>query len=149
MSIRAKLAWTFILLLIFGITAISSYSILFIRNYLLEEGEQQIINDSEWLAITIQNLREGEDFETHLNEAARTSGYQISVYDEDGILFASVPYNERIEANEQLAQELIGTLSRDEQIILKDDDANEMLIQSAFCTTRLYQYFKRPNLCSY
>jgi hypothetical protein len=57
MSIRAKLAWTFILLLIFGITAISSYSILFIRNYLLSEGETQIINDSEWLAITIENLR--------------------------------------------------------------------------------------------
>lgn len=128
MSIRAKLAWTFILLLIFGITAISSYSILFIRNYLLEEGEQQIINDSEWLAITIQNLREGEDFETHLNEAARTSGYQISVYDEDGVLFASVPYNEQVEASEQLAQELIGTLSSVEQIILNEDEANEMLI---------------------
>ncbi|MDZ7758350.1 HAMP domain-containing sensor histidine kinase [Rhodohalobacter sp.] len=92
MSIRSKLAWTFILLLIFGITAISSYSILFIRNYLLSEGELQIVNDTEWLAITIQNLRIDEDFETNLNEAARTSGYQIAVYDEDGQLFAEVPY---------------------------------------------------------
>jgi len=92
MSIRSKLAWTFILLLIFGITAISSYSILFIRNYLLSEGELQIVNDTEWLAITIQNLRLDEDFETNLNEAARTSGYQIAVYDRDGELFAEVPY---------------------------------------------------------
>src|SRR6056297_53494 len=92
MSIRSKLAWTFILLLIFGITAISSYSILFIRNYLLSEGELQIVNDTEWLAITIQNLRLDGDFDTNLNEAARTSGYQIAVYDRDGELFAEVPY---------------------------------------------------------
>ncbi|MFU8812179.1 MAG: hypothetical protein ACNA78_04375, partial [Balneolaceae bacterium] len=72
MSIRAKLAWTFILLLIFGITAISSYSILFIRNFLLAEGEEQIINDTEWLSITIQNLQYDDRFETNLNEAART-----------------------------------------------------------------------------
>lgn len=56
MSIRSKLAWTFILLLIFGITAISSYSILFIRNYLLQEGEHQIVNDTRWLGITIQQI---------------------------------------------------------------------------------------------
>ncbi|WP_069130584.1 sensor histidine kinase [Rhodohalobacter halophilus] len=93
MSIRSKLAWTFILLLIFGITAISSYSILFIRNYLLTEGELQIINDTEWLSITIQNLRIDGDFETNLNEAARTSGYKIAVYDQDGELFAEVPYH--------------------------------------------------------
>ncbi|MEX2456514.1 MAG: HAMP domain-containing sensor histidine kinase [Balneolaceae bacterium] len=102
MSIRAKLAWTFILLLIFGITAISSYSILFIRNYLLNEGEQQILNDTEWLSITIENLRQDEQFETNLNEAARTSGYRLSIYDEDGVLFASVPYNENVEAVNEL-----------------------------------------------
>lgn len=84
---------TFILLLIFGITAISSYAILFIRNYLINEGEQQIMSDAEWLAITIQNVGMDDNFETKLNEAARTSGYQIAVYDEDGNLFAEVPYN--------------------------------------------------------
>lgn len=119
MSIRAKLAWTFILLLIFGITAISSYSILFIRNYLLDEGEKQIVNDSEWLAITIQNLRLNDDFETNLNEAARTSGYQISVYDEDGVLFASVPYNEQVEASERLDSKIKQELDP-EQVFLDD-----------------------------
>jgi signal transduction histidine kinase len=102
MSIRSKLAITFILLLIFGITAISSYSILFIRNYLLNEGEQQIVNDTEWLAITIQNFRIDDDFETKLNEAARTSGYRIAVYDSDGVLFAEVPYHETRRAPGQI-----------------------------------------------
>lgn len=127
MSIRSKLAWTFILLLVFGITAISSYSILFIRNYLLEEGRQQIINDSEWLAITIQNLRLGDDFETNLNEAARTSGYRLAIYDEDGLLFAEVPYIEQMEAAGELEPELRSRIAREGGIILEDRAENPRL----------------------
>ncbi|MEX0594266.1 MAG: HAMP domain-containing sensor histidine kinase [Balneolaceae bacterium] len=94
MSIRSKLAWTFILLLVFGITAISSYSILFIRNYLLNEGEQQIARDALWLEVTIQNLPTGESFESHLNEAAVISGYRIDLYDEEGHPYLSVPFTD-------------------------------------------------------
>jgi signal transduction histidine kinase len=128
MSIRSKLAWTFILLLIFGITAISSYSILFIRNYLLEQGEEQIIHDSEWLAITIQNLRVDGNFETNLNEAARTSGYQLAIYDEDGALFAEVPYNQQVDANEILSDSLIHQIEQQNEVMLQDDSESEQLI---------------------
>lgn len=128
MSIRSKLAWTFILLLIFGITAISSYSILFIRNYLLEQGEEQIIHDSEWLAITIQNLRVDGNFETNLNEAARTSGYQLAIYDEDGSLFAEVPYNQQVDANEILSDSLIHQIEQQNEVMLQDDSESEQLI---------------------
>lgn len=133
MSIRAKLAWTFILLLIFGITAISSYSILFIRNYLLNEGEQQILNDTEWLAITIENLRQDEQFETNLNEAARTSGYRLSIFDEDGILFASVPYHEEVDAPKQLDDSLRTSIRQSENVQLMDLPENEEL--SAYVAT--------------
>ncbi len=102
MSIRSKLAITFILLLIFGITAISSYSILFIRNYLLSEGEQKIVHDTEWLAITIRNFGYENNFETKLNEAARTSGYRIAVYDADGELFSEVPYSAERQAPDRI-----------------------------------------------
>lgn len=127
MSIRAKLAWTFILLLIFGITAISSYSILFIRNFLLEEGENQILNDTEWLAITIQNLRIDEGFETNLNEAARTSGYRIAVYDEAGILFAEVPYHEELQASAELADSLRKHLAQAAEIELDNEPRSDRI----------------------
>ncbi len=127
MSIRAKLAWTFILLLIFGITAISSYSILFIRNYLLTEGEQQIINDTEWLAITIQNLRIDEDFETNLNEAARTSGYRLAIYDENGLLFADVPYYQELQANETIDENIASLVRNTQGSLLLNDAAGERL----------------------
>ncbi|MDR9410366.1 MAG: ATP-binding protein [Balneolaceae bacterium] len=128
MSIRSKLAWTFILLLIFGITAISSYSILFIRNYLLEQGEEQIIHDSEWLAITIQNLRVDGNFETNLNEAARTSGYRMAIYDDEGALFAEVPYNRQIQAVEMLSDSLIQEIEQQNEVLLKNSSDSEQLI---------------------
>lgn len=128
MSIRSKLAWTFILLLIFGITAISSYSILFIRNYLLEQGEQQILNDSEWLAITIQNLRVDGNFETNLNEAAHTSGYHLAIYDAEGQLYAEVPYNTEMRANETLTDSLMQNLQQTNDVILQDESESEQLV---------------------
>lgn len=105
MKIRSKLAWTFILLLIFGITSISSYSILFIRDYLLKEGRVEMERDTRWLAVTVSSLREGDEFDKRLFETARTSGYQLTVYDSTGQqlnTFASsdtlVPMGQRLSA---------------------------------------------------
>ncbi len=131
MSIRAKLAWTFILLLIFGVTAIGSYSILFIRNYLLDEGRKQIVNDAEWLAITIENLRTGENFETNLNEAARTSGYRLAIYDEDGSLFAEVPYHEQLQASSEIDPSIKEQLDTQVQKTFFDDPGEDELITYA------------------
>lgn len=128
MSIQSKLAWTFILLLIFGITAISSYSILFIRNYLLEEGVKQIQNDTEWLAITIRNLQPNEHFETNLNEAALTSGYQIAVYDEEGFLYAAVPYDEESLSQDRLPPELRDSLQAAAGAAVDEESNPEQLI---------------------
>lgn len=89
MKIRSKLAWTFILLLIFGITSISSYAILFIRDYLLEEGRFEMNKETRWLAVTVENLDEGDQFTTHFEQAARISGYQLALYDSTGQLVTS------------------------------------------------------------
>lgn len=89
MKIRSKLAWTFILLLIFGITSISSYSILFIRDYLLEEGRAEMERDTRWLAVTAANLSDDENFDERLVKTARTSGYRLAVYDSTGRLISS------------------------------------------------------------
>ena len=91
MTIRSKLAWTFILLLIFGITAISSYSIVFIRDYLLEQGRSELQKDTRWMAETIQNVPEGRNFDSAFREAARISGYHLALYDSAGKLISSYP----------------------------------------------------------
>lgn len=91
MKIRSKLAWTFILLLIFGITSISSYAILFIRDYMLEQGREEIEKDTRWLAVTITNLPANDSFEAHFEQAAATSGYELALYDSAGTLIHSYP----------------------------------------------------------
>ena len=113
MSIRAKLAWTFILLLIFGITAISSYSILFIRDYLLEEGEREIMKDARWLAVTVENLPGDSTFTPRFREAALTAGYEAALYDRDGILFATYPDTNLRDAPAYLADTLQASLEND------------------------------------
>jgi signal transduction histidine kinase len=94
MSIRSKLAWTFILLLIFGITSISSYSILFIRDYLLEEGRVEMERDTRWLAVTVANLADDANLDQRLREAANTSGYQMAIFDSTGRLINTYRNND-------------------------------------------------------
>lgn len=96
MTIRSKLAWTLILLLIFGITTISSYSIVFIRDYLLEEGREEIKKDTQWLAVTIENLADDTSFDAHFSEAGRISGYHLALYDSEGKLISVYPDSTRV-----------------------------------------------------
>ncbi|KPP96122.1 MAG: two component signal transduction system histidine kinase [Bacteroidetes bacterium HLUCCA01] len=86
MKIRTKLSLTFISLLIFGVTAVSSYAIMFIRNYLLQEGQQTIQEQARWLALTIQEFPRDGQFMTRLNTLEEVSGYEITVYDGDGVV---------------------------------------------------------------
>jgi signal transduction histidine kinase len=86
MKIRNKISLTFILLLVFGVTAVSSYAILFIRNYLLEEGEKTIYNHAIWLGKTMDELRyEDEFFDAKISELEQISGYTIKLYFEQDL----------------------------------------------------------------
>jgi signal transduction histidine kinase len=81
MKIRNKISITFILLLVFGVTAVSSYAILFIRNYLLQEGEKTIYNHAIWLGKTIDELQFEEDtFESKIADLEIISDYNIDLF---------------------------------------------------------------------
>ena len=91
MKIRNKISLTFILLLIFGVTAVSSYAILFIRNYLLEEGERTIKSHAEWISLTISNAWDDDVDLDKVADIQNVSGYEIVIYDEEGgLLYASI-----------------------------------------------------------
>jgi signal transduction histidine kinase len=121
MTIRSKLAWTFILLLIFGITAISSYSIVFIRDYLLDAGIKQLNSDTRWLALTIESISQDELFADYFNEVAEVSGYQLALYDEQGALLNHYP--DSIEASPYMADDLLVTLDVRDGLPLIDEQA--------------------------
>lgn len=127
MTIRSKLAWTLILLLIFGITAISSYSIVFIKDYLISEGQQELRNDTQWLSVTIGNLPAGESFESTFNRVAETSGYELALYDESGKLLSVYP--DTVDASLYLSEGIVVSLeARGTTPLLPDASDSEKLI---------------------
>ncbi|TNE69442.1 HAMP domain-containing histidine kinase [bacterium] len=71
MSIQRRLSIIFITLLVFGVTAVSSYSIVFIRDYLLKSGMERLARDTRSYAIAFQNVdlsdtkEELEDFKAN------------------------------------------------------------------------------------
>ncbi len=83
MKIQYKLSLTFILLLIFGVTAISSYTIMSVRAYLLSQGEENLINDARLIQLVLQNeIFENDGIsDTRLNQF---SGYEVAIYDITG-----------------------------------------------------------------
>ena len=127
MTIRSKLAWTFILLLIFGITAISSYSIVFIRDYLLEQGQEEIKKDTQWLAVTVANLPDDEKFHDRFTEAGDISGYQLALYDSTGKLLNVYP--DSIEVSPYLSDDIQVILQARGQLPwLPQDEDSEKLV---------------------
>lgn len=128
MSIRSKLAWTFILLLIFGITAISSYSIMFIRDYLLDEGKREMRQDTQWLAVTIENLVVDEGFPDHFRQIATASGYQLAAYDSTGKLITSYADSDTVYFSGMLNDDLMIRVNvRDSIPLIPDKPESEAL----------------------
>lgn len=88
MKIRTKLALTLIILQVFGITAISSFSILFIRAYLLQDGIDTLKADTEWIVKDLQFTEISDDFLAQTDQIIaklnEVSGYDFRVYDVDG-----------------------------------------------------------------
>lgn len=127
MTIRSKLAWTFILLLIFGITAISSYSIVFIRDYLLEQGRAEIKKDTQWLAVTVGNLSDDEQFLSQFEEAGRISGYEIALYEQEGTLLVNYP--DSIRVSPFLSDDIrVSLQARDILPLLSNEEDSEKLV---------------------
>jgi signal transduction histidine kinase len=87
MNIQAKVSVTFTLLMIFGVTAISSYAILFIRNYLLDSGIETMERHAEWMALSVRELPEDDEFRGKVGALALAAGYDVGLYDADSTLF--------------------------------------------------------------
>lgn len=110
MKIRTKLAWVFILLLLFGINGISSYSIVFIHNYLLKQGVKQIRRDARWVALTVENLNKQDSIIGNMQRLRKITDYNIALYGRGGRLLKQDPehihFNEFAVLPDSLIQEL-------------------------------------------
>ncbi len=131
MNIRAKLAWTYIILLIIGIITISAYSILTIRSFLLESGIERFERDALKLALAAQNFKNDAHFDEKIQQQTQLSGYEVAVYDKDGVRFLIFPTDafsgELSYLNDQLMKQL-------------DEREGDPIIQNAENSSKLIAY---------
>jgi signal transduction histidine kinase len=131
MKIRNKISLTFILLLVFGVTAVSSYAILFIRNYLIEEGQTTIYNHAIWLGKTIVELRaEDEFFDAKIAELQEISGYEIILhYDQElsGLMSYLSDSNTDIDVQE-LEATILTVLDSEPGALINTPDLNSIYV---------------------
>jgi signal transduction histidine kinase len=132
MKIRNKISLTFILLLIFGVTAVSSYAIMFIRNYLLEEGRQTVIKHAEWMSLTVAEAWEDDVDLDKLRLIQIASGYDITIFGEDGdLLFGSDTRGPGPELSPDIVSKVVS-----DRYFLIDARENEMLYVFTSYTSR-------------
>ncbi|MCH8494840.1 MAG: HAMP domain-containing histidine kinase [Balneolales bacterium] len=120
MKIRAKISITFTLLLIFGVTAVSSYAIMFIRNYLLEEGQQTIQEQAKWLALTVQEFPRDGQFGNRLSVIEEVSGYAITVYDENGDVIFGESEGFTGDMNAELSQDIQRSVYMHDMVLVNE-----------------------------
>lgn len=129
MKIRSKLAWTYIILLVIGIITISAYSILTIRSFLLDEGEQQFERDALSLALAASSFRENDQFDDKIRRQAELSRYEMAVYNKEGLRFLTFPEDAFDTVATQLEGELLSDLEkRDGTPIVQNNERSPKLI---------------------
>jgi len=80
MNIQSRLSLIFITLLIFGVTAVSSYSIVFIRDYLLTSGTKRLIRDTNTYSISFKEMHQ-ENYSESLELFQAISEYGMILLD--------------------------------------------------------------------
>ncbi|MFD2531252.1 sensor histidine kinase [Gracilimonas halophila] len=129
MKIRSKLAWTYIILLVIGIITISAYSILTIRSFLLDEGEEQFERDALSLALTASSFKDDAQFDDKIRRQAELSRYEMAVYDKEGVRFLTFPEDAFDTVDTHLSDQLLSQLEkRDGAPIVQNNEQSQKLI---------------------
>ena len=123
MKIRTRLALIFILLMVFGVTAVSSFSILYIRAFLLESGVEDIVEDAEWMKQTINQVDSETEYHAELLEIARSARYHLQIFEGDGERVFSGP--EEAPPDEHLPGYVREHFDRGDETLMLDDERDD------------------------
>ncbi|MCH7497259.1 MAG: HAMP domain-containing protein [Candidatus Marinimicrobia bacterium] len=83
MSIRLRVLLTFFGLVFVGVMAISSYSILFVRDYLLISSRDDLDRQARFLATLLVNQPDESQFPTIMADHARYTGHKVELLGSD------------------------------------------------------------------
>ncbi len=91
MNIRSKLALTLTVILVVTVTAGSAYALFYIRAYILERAVADMESDAFWMMHTLTHLPDGVYMQDELERVGEVSGYQIALFDSNGVALAAWP----------------------------------------------------------
>ncbi len=128
MNIQSKLAITYITLLSIGVVLISSYAILSIRSFLLEEGIQNFKNDAHTFAGSFQNNVRNENLYNKARFVSDLTGLNIALFDSVGYQLLAYPDSGFIGAEEFLNSEVLQALEQTQKPYIVNREELQNLI---------------------
>lgn len=128
MNIQAKLAFTYITLLSFGVIVISAYAILSIRSFLLDEAISKFEQDALTFAFSLQDQDDFTDLYLKTTFTADLTGYQIALFDSAGSVLINAPVDsiEFMDSRAFINSTLQEQLELDNQVIVNEDDLEDV-----------------------
>ncbi|GAB5407650.1 MAG: hypothetical protein BalsKO_00150 [Balneolaceae bacterium] len=130
MNIQAKLAFVYITLLSIGVVVISSYAILSIRSFLLNEAIQKFESDAFTISKSLEEESNNENLVDKVFFVAELTNYNVAVFDSLGSLLTVAPFEEPelSDSREFLNQELQSRLDvSSTQIIINEEGLDKLI----------------------
>lgn len=130
MNIQAKLAFVYITLLSIGVVVISSYAILSIRSFLLDEAIQKFENDARTFAHSFEETTTNEELLKKASFVSELTGYHVALFDSSGNVLVSTPLldselaNSREFLNDELQNQLDGS---ENQVIINEETLDKLI----------------------
>lgn len=130
MNIQSKLAAVYIVLLTIGVVVISSYAILTIRTFLLEEAIQNFENDARTFARSLEEEATNENLIEKVSFVSGLTGYDVALFDSVGNILVTNPEDEDELTNsrEFLNEQLQSQLDQSESQIIINEEGLDKLI---------------------
>jgi len=128
MNIQSKLAYTYITLLSIGVVVISSYAILSIRSFLLNEAIQEFEADARTFAISFNDVKKDENLFNKVKFVSDLTGYNISLFDSSADQIIAFPDTGFVDASEFLNDDIQKVLVEKGNPFIINEDRLENLI---------------------
>ncbi|RNC83849.1 MAG: sensor histidine kinase [Balneola sp.] len=135
MNIQTKLAAVYIVLLSIGVVVISSYAILSIRSFLLEETIQKFESDANTLAQSLESKPSISEVVVQVNFMSELTGYEIALFDSLGTVLVSASNNVSgfTDSREFLTDSLKSILDETEdQVIINEEELENLISFHSF-----------------
>ena len=128
MNIQSKLAVTYITLLSIGVVAISSYAILSIRSFLLEEAIQKFESDAHTFATSFERPGQDQNLFSEAKFVSDLTGYNVAVFDSLGEQLIAYPDTGFVDASEFLNDEIRRELiASDKPVIINKEELENLV----------------------